>query len=130
MVDTNPHAPLRWGLAALLLGFGGFVYWAAFAPLDAGVPADATVQVAGHRKTIQHLEGGTTEQILVREGDHVKAGQVLVRLNRTRALAEQGVVSSQYIAAKAIEARLLAERDGLPTIVNDSGLEARFKNDP
>ena len=129
-VDTDSHSPLRWGLAVLLLGFGGFVCWSAFAPLDAGIPADATVQVAGNRKTIQHLEGGTTEEILVREGDRVSAGQVLVRLNRTRALAEQGVVSSQYIIAKAIEARLLAERDGTPSVVNDPELAQRFKDDP
>ncbi|NYT45445.1 HlyD family type I secretion periplasmic adaptor subunit [Alcaligenaceae bacterium] len=130
VVDTDSHSPLRWGLAVLLIGFGGFVYWAAYAPLDAGIPADATVHVAGNRKTIQHLEGGTTEEILVREGDRVSAGQVLVRLNRTRALAEQGVVSSQFITAKAIEARLLAERDGLSTIVDDLQLAARFKDDP
>src|SRR5690606_14413115 len=57
------------------------------------------------------------------------AGQVLLRLNRTRALAEQGVVSSQYITAKVIEARLLAERDGLASIVHDPGLVERFKDD-
>lgn len=129
-VDTDSRSPLRWGLVILLIGFGGFAYWAAFAPLDAGVPADATVHVAGNRKTIQHLEGGTVEQILVREGDKVRADQVLLRLNRTRALAEQGVVSSQYIAAKAIEARLVAERDGAPFITNDAALEARYKDDP
>ncbi len=128
-VDTNSLAPLRWGLLVLVLGFGGFAYWAAYAPLDAGIPADATVHVAGKRKTIQHLEGGTIEQILVHEGDKVMADQVLVRLNRTRALAEQGVISSQYITAKAIEARLLAERDDLPAIENDPELVARFKND-
>lgn len=128
-VDTNSLSPLRWGLAVLVIGFGGFSYWAAFAPLDAGIPADATVHVAGKRKTIQHLEGGTVEQILIQEGDKVMTDQVLVRLNRTRALAEQGVVSSQYITAKVIEARLLAERDGLDTLVNDPQVIARFKDD-
>lgn len=109
-VDTDFTTPLRWGAAVLILGFGGFTAWAAFAPLDAGVAADATVQVAGNRKSVQHLEGGTVEEILVREGDLVEAGQVLVRLNATRALAEQGVVSAQYLVAKVTEARLLAER--------------------
>ena len=128
-VDTDVHSPLRWGLAVLLIGFGGFIYWSAFAPLDAGIPADATVHVAGNRKTIQHLEGGTTEEILVSEGDKVSAGQVLLRLNRTRALAEQGVVSSQYITSRAIEARLLAERDGSSSIVHDPKVLERFKDD-
>ncbi|MBB5215501.1 HlyD family type I secretion periplasmic adaptor subunit [Parapusillimonas granuli] len=129
-VDTNFGAPLRWGLAVLLLGFGGFAAWAAFAPLDAGVPANATVQVFGNRKSVQHLEGGTVEEILVREGDQVKAGQILIRLNDTRAVAEQGVISSQYILAKTTEARLLAERDGLPKIQYDPAVAERFQNDP
>ncbi len=129
-VDTDFRAPLRWGLAVLLLGFGGFALWAAFAPLDAGVAANATVQVAGNRKAIQHLEGGTVEEIFVREGDKVQAGDVVIRLNATRAIAERGVVSAQYIAAKTIEARLLAERDGLEKIEQDPEFEARFKDDP
>ncbi|MCC2596151.1 HlyD family type I secretion periplasmic adaptor subunit [Pusillimonas sp. MFBS29] len=129
-VDTNFTAPLRWGLAVLLIGFGGFAAWAALAPLDAGVPANATVQVFGNRKSVQHLEGGTVEEILVREGDKVKQDQVLIRLNDTRAVAEQGVISSQYILAMASEARLLAERDGLPEIRYDPAFTERFKDDP
>src|SRR5690606_42098441 len=54
-VDTNFGGPLRWGLIVLLVGFGGFAVWAGLAPLDAGVTADATVQVAGNRKSVQHL---------------------------------------------------------------------------
>jgi len=129
-VDTNFSGPLRWGLLVLLLGFGGFAAWAGFAPLDAGVTAEATVQVAGNRKSVQHLEGGTVDEILVKEGDMVREGQVLVRLNATRALSEQGVVSAQYIIAKATEARLLAERDGLDSIVIEPELQERFKDDP
>jgi protease secretion system membrane fusion protein len=129
-VDTNAHSPLRWGLLVLLIGFGGFAGWAAFAPLDAGVPAEATVQVFGNRKSVQHLEGGTVEEIYVREGGHVEQGQTVVRLNPTRALAEQGVITAQYIVAKATEARLMAERDNLPEIVYDDDFIARFKDDP
>lgn len=129
-VDTDFTAPLRWGLAVLILGFGGFVAWAAFAPLDAGVTANAVVQVAGSRKSVQHQEGGTIEQIMVREGDYVRAGQTLVRLNATRAQAEQGVISSQYITAAAIEARLLAERDGLDRVEPIPAVQERFGADP
>lgn len=129
-VDTNFSAPLRWGLMVLLLGFGGFAAWAGFAPLDAGVTAEATVQVAGNRKSVQHLEGGTIDELLVKEGDRVEQGQVLLRLNATRALAEQGVVSAQYIIAKVTEARLLAERDGTDTIEIDPAVVERFQDDP
>lgn len=129
-VDMNSRAPMRWGLAVLLIGFGGFVLWAGFAPLEAGIPAPAVVEVTGNRKIVQHFEGGIVEEILVENGERVKAGQVLVRLNPTRALAELGIVTSQYITVKAVEARLLAERDDLPTVVNDPDFIARFESDP
>ncbi|MFA5521200.1 MAG: HlyD family type I secretion periplasmic adaptor subunit [Castellaniella sp.] len=129
-IDTNPRGPLRWGLAVLLLGFGGFILWAGLAPLDAGVVAEATVQVSGHRKVVQHLEGGIVDEILVREGDQVKAGQVLVRLDRTRAEAERDMVSSEYITYMTMQARLLAERDGLEAVAFDPALVERFGDDP
>lgn len=131
-VDTNARSPLRWGILVLLIGFGGFALWAAFAPLDAGVTAEAQVQVFGNRKAVQHLEGGTVDEILVKEGDKVKAGQILVRLNRTRAVSEQSIVSTQYIMAKTIEARLIAERDNekeihyAPELVGMYGKDPRF----
>lgn len=128
--NTDFSSPLRWGLAVLLIGFGGFAGWAAFAPLDAGVTANATVQVAGNRKAVQHQDGGTIEALLVREGDYVKAGQTLLRLNATRAQAEQGVISSQYITAAAIEARLIAERDGLDRVRPIPAVQERFGQDP
>src|SRR5690606_22114410 len=63
-------------------------------------------------------------------GDRVSKDQVLIRLNDTRAVAEQGVISSQYILAMASEARLRAERDGLPEIQYEPAFVERFKNDP
>lgn len=129
-VDTNASSPLRWGILVLLFGFGGFTLWAAFAPLDAGVTAEASVQVFGNRKAVQHLEGGSVDEILVQEGDYVEAGQVLIRLNRTRALSEQAVASAQYIVSKTIEARLEAERDGSDEIHYSPELLASYGNDP
>lgn len=129
-VDTNAHSALRKGLLVLILGFGGFAIWASFAPLDAGITADATVQVLGNRKVVQHLEGGAVDAILVREGDKVMAGEVLVRLNRTRALAEQSMASTQYILSKTTEARLMAERDGTDTIHYAPELLAAYRDDP
>lgn len=129
-VDTNLRSPLRVGLFVLWVGFGGFVLWAAFAPLDGGITAEAQVEVYGHRKVVQHLEGGTIEQILVREGDYVEVGQPLVQLNRTRAVAEQSVVSTQYIMAKTTEARLAAERDGADQIQYAPELLGAFSQDP
>lgn len=130
VIDTNSQSVLRKGLLVLLIGFGGFALWAGFAPLDAGVTADATVQVLGNRKVVQHLEGGSVDEILVNEGDYVQAGEILVRLNRTRATAEQGMTATQYILSKTTEARLIAERDETDSIRYAPELLAAFGDDP
>jgi membrane fusion protein, protease secretion system len=129
-VDVNDRRPSRWGLALVLAGFGGFVLWAVLAPLDAGVVANATVNVTDNRKTIQHLDGGSIKTIAVREGQMVERGQMLVELDTTRAIAEQGVVSGQYIVLKSVENRLQAERDGMPKVTFDPALLERFAGDP
>src|SRR5271168_2544982 len=56
----------------------GFLGWAAFAPLDSALVAPGVVVVESHRKTIQHLEGGIVKNILVHDGQFVKAGQTLM----------------------------------------------------
>ncbi|WPC03722.1 HlyD family type I secretion periplasmic adaptor subunit [Pseudomonas benzenivorans] len=129
-VDVDDRRPGRWGLGLVLAGFGGFVLWAILAPLDAGVVANATVNVTDNRKTIQHLDGGWIKTIAVREGQMVERGQILVELDATRAIAEQGVVSGQYIVMKSVENRLQAERDGMPEVTFDPALLERFAGDP
>lgn len=129
-VDMDDRRPARWGVGLVLAGFGGFLVWALVAPLDAGVVANATVNVTNARKTVQHLTGGTVSAILVREGDKVRAGQELARLDPTQAIAEQGALSSQYIVAKTVEDRLVAERDGADTVTFNSELLERFGGDP
>ncbi|MEW6390460.1 MAG: HlyD family type I secretion periplasmic adaptor subunit [Pseudomonadota bacterium] len=84
---------------------------AAFMPIAASVIANGVVSAEGNRKTVQHLEGGMLRKILVREGQRVKAGEVLFELDPTQANAAAGITKTQYVALKALEARLLAERD-------------------
>lgn len=129
-VDTNDRSPMRWGLWVMAAGFGGFLLWACLAPLDAGIVAGASVKVTNNRKTIQHLTGGTVDAILVHEGQAVKKGQVLIRLNATRAISELGVLSAQYIVAKTVEDRLAAERDSQAEVRFAPALQTRFKDDP
>lgn len=104
------------GLLLMFLLFGIIGMWAAFVPLQAGAIAPGRVISESNRKEIQHLEGGIVKEILVKDGDVVKAGQPLVRLDATNAKAKSEQVLSQYLAAKASEARLIAERDGKPSI--------------
>jgi HlyD family secretion protein len=67
--------------------------------------------VESNRKSVQHFEGGIVREILVKEGDRVSEGQVLLRLEKTQAQANSDLVRNQLYAFLALEARLLAERD-------------------
>ena len=75
---SDAGRPGRIGLWVLAIGFGGFLLWAALAPLDEGVPAQGTVAIDTKRKAVQHLSGGIVEEVLVREGDEVQEGQLLI----------------------------------------------------
>ena len=125
--DASSHARLGWWL--VLVGLGSFLIWAFFAPLDKGVPMGGTVTVAGNKKAVQHLTGGTVEEIFVKEGDTVTAGQPLVRMNSVQARANAEITRIQFLAARITEARLLAERDGRPSLVFPPDIQASG-NDP
>lgn len=128
-VNTDVGAYSKIGWMVVLFGFCGFVLWAMFAPLDKGVPMSGTVTKEGNRKTIQHAQGGTIDDILVHDGDVVKAGQVLVRMNKVTTTSQLETARAQYFTARANEARLLAERDGLGAVPFPPALE-KYKNDP
>ncbi|MDD0976091.1 HlyD family type I secretion periplasmic adaptor subunit [Pseudomonas fontis] len=106
----------RFGRWLVIAGFGGFMAWAAFAPLDKGVPVTGNVVVAGSRQAVQHPTGGVIEQLRVRDGEKVTAGQVLVQMDATQARSQHDSLQVQYFNARASEARLIAERDGQASI--------------
>jgi len=90
----------------------GLLGWAAVAPRDSAAIAQGVVSIDGYRKTVQHLEGGIVGEILVREGARVSAGQVLIRLDDTTPRASLELLHGRWLVASALEARLIAERDG------------------
>ena len=108
-IDSNINQYTRLGWLIIIGGIGGFLLWASLAPLDKGVPLTGTVAVASNKKAIQHEAGGTVDAILVKEGDSVKAGDVLIRMNGVQASAEAESAHVQYIVARITEARLSAE---------------------
>lgn len=116
--------PGRLGLWALAIGFGGFLLWAAFAPLDEGVPAAGIVAIDTKRKAVQHLSGGIVKEVLVREGDEVKEGQLLIRLDSAVAKANYESVRQRYLGLRAMQGRLLAEQGGLSSISYHADLQA------
>ncbi len=121
--ETDARAYTRLGWWTVLVGLGGFILWASLAPLDKGVPLTGTVTVATSKKAVQHLTGGIVEAILVKEGDVVRAGEVLVRMNPVLAKANADTIRVQLFATRAAEARLTAERDGKRAIVFPPDLE-------
>jgi epimerase transport system membrane fusion protein len=106
----------RLGFGIVLLTFGVFGAWAAIAPLDGAAYAPGVVTVQAYRKTVQHLEGGIVKEVLVHDGDIVKQDDPLIVLDDAQLRAEYEMTRGQLIAAKAMEARLKAERDNLPVI--------------
>ena len=113
------------GILIIVGAFGGFGAWAAMAPLDSAVVAPGIVSVESKRKSVQHLEGGIVKEIHVRDGQVVDAGQLLIRLDVTQTNATVTTIQNQLDAARALEARLLAERDRLDAIGFPEDLLAR-----
>lgn len=107
----------------------GFGSWAFVAPLESAVIALGTIEVESNRKTIQHLEGGIIGEIAVREGDEVKAGDVLIRLDDTKARAALQILQSQLRETQVRETRLLAERNGAASLAFPAGLEDSARMD-
>ncbi|PBC21749.1 hemolysin secretion protein D [Mesorhizobium sp. WSM4311] len=112
------------GFAILFLFFGVAGGWAALAPLDSAAVAPGVVKVAGDRKLIQHLEGGIIAELNAANGDIVKAGKVLVRLDDTQAKAQLDLIQNRIATREALAARLRAERDGKDEIAFDPALLA------
>lgn len=132
----DPSVGPPFGAGLTLLGFtiilffcGSFAAWSLMAPLESAVVAPGVVRVASNVRTIQHLEGGIVESILVSEGDSVEAGQVLIRLQSTLRASELKEILGQYFEARATQARLEAERDGLDEVVVPPDLREKMLGD-
>ncbi|MBB3909684.1 HlyD family type I secretion periplasmic adaptor subunit [Sphingomonas desiccabilis] len=104
----------RIGWLLVLLFFGVFLGWAAFVRLDAAAYAGGTVAVAGNRQAVQHQQGGIVAALLVREGERVAQGQVLIELAGSETRALERSLNAQVIALQAQRARLTAQLTGTP----------------
>ena len=112
----DTRSSIRLGIWILLVGFGGFLLWAGFAPLDEGVPSQGTVSIATKRKAVQHLRGGQIEKVFVREGQMVREGEVLMKLDTETAKARYDEVHQHYLGMRATADRLIAEMKGAGSI--------------
>jgi HlyD family type I secretion membrane fusion protein len=109
-------------IGVFVLGLG---LWASVTPLSSGITAPAEVRVESNRKTLRAREGGTVRQILVREGQLVKAGAPIILLNDVEARAAVDVYQNQYDTLVAQAARFSAEATGRSSIDFPAELLAR-----
>ncbi|MDP1932502.1 MAG: HlyD family type I secretion periplasmic adaptor subunit [Gammaproteobacteria bacterium] len=121
-VETGVDSPQRAGIIIAVLVFGVFGLWAALAPIEGAAHAPGIVMVKSYKKVVQHLEGGIVNDILAQNGDHVATGAPIMVLDSTQSQAQLEIVNAQMIALMAMEARLIAERDNLPTVVYPAAL--------
>ncbi|WP_336488168.1 HlyD family type I secretion periplasmic adaptor subunit [Methylobacterium nigriterrae] len=128
-IQADWRKPVLTAYLVILLAFGGGAGWASIAKLESAAIAPGVVIAQSNKKTVQHLEGGIVREILVRDGDRVEEGQVLLRLDETQARASLETVRSQQAVARIQEARLIAERDQTGKIVLPDNVTSRA-NEP
>ena len=112
-----PDRDIRLGLMIAAIFFVGFLGWSAIARLDAAAIAPGKLVVSGQRQTVQHRDGGVVAEVLVKEGQHVRQGDVLVRLAAADVEAQERALAGQAISLLAQRARLQAEQAGHSSIV-------------
>ena len=128
-IDKSRQRMVFMGAIVLTVGFGSLGAWAAFAPMKSAALAQGVVKVASERKTVQHLEGGIVQDILVKEDQEVAAGEILVRLDDINARTRFDMLQGGYDALAAEFARLEAERDERPSLIFPEDLLKRI-DDP
>lgn len=110
--DEKYFAWLGWQI--LIWGLGGALLWACFAPLEKGVSASGWVMTDSNRKTIQPAFAGIVDDILVKEGQRVKAGEVLVKLNPINAQAQSNatreIITGLEAQAKGLEQSIIQKK--------------------
>ena len=127
-VPRGVHRPALIGAFILLFGVAGFGYWASMAPIDGAVVAAGSFVATGQNKVVQHLEGGVIKDILVKEGDVVQAGQVLIRLDPTDPVATLTRLQLRQDRLLAMQARLRAETSAQAEIRFPDALMSRSAN--
>ncbi len=121
-IDTGYGKYLKQGFAALFVLVVCIGGWATFASIQGAVIASGVIVVEGKVKTLQHFDGGIVGEILVKNGDKVEAGEIVLRLDPTAMDANRTLVQKRLYQALGQVDRLKAERDGLVQIAWDERL--------
>jgi HlyD family secretion protein len=116
------HQPIFIGLAALVVLVGGFGIWAVTSNISGAIVSAARFEVDRNRQVVEHQSGGTVAEILVDEGDLVKAGDLLLQLDATQLASQLSIVESQLYELMARRGRFEAEQQESDTITFDPEL--------
>lgn len=108
----DPKQDIRIGAGIVIFFFVILFGWAALTPLDAAVRASGVISVLGNRQSVQHPTGGVVTALHVREGQQVRAGDVLIELSAPDTKAAERSLTSDYYTLLAQRARLMAEQAG------------------
>ena len=108
VLEENPKQ-FRWVILFWILSISLFLLWASFSPIDEIVRGEGKVVPSGENQMIQHLEGGILEDILVKEGDTVKADQVLLKVNNLKSTSTYESMGYKAAQLRAKMVRLKAE---------------------
>lgn len=128
-VPRSGKSPTLWGYAIMVAGLGGFIAWATTAPLEGAVLSPGNFVATTQNKIVQHFEGGIIDQIAVKEGDIVTAGQMLLKLDGTAARANLRRLELRHSELRIAEARLRAEMRGADTVTLPDELVLAARSD-
>ncbi|MCF1460205.1 HlyD family type I secretion periplasmic adaptor subunit [Agrobacterium vitis] len=125
--QARGHTALGYGaLAVLVLGLGA---WSTLTTIQGAVVGSGTVEVETNRQVVQHQAGGIVQDLLVKEGDVVQPGQVLLRMDEKLDQSELTIIENQLFSLLGNAGRLTAEQDGKSEISFDPELVERAKTD-
>ncbi|WP_127114720.1 HlyD family type I secretion periplasmic adaptor subunit [Shimia sediminis] len=128
--NWSARAPLLIGMVSLVILIGGFGTWATMTEISGAIIATGRIEVDSNRQVVQHPDGGVVKEILVDEGDLVKVGQTLIRLDSTLLASNLVIAEGQLFEMMARRGRLEAERDGGEAVTYDPELVAAAQDNP
>lgn len=109
LLNTDPSQYIIAGILVIVLFFGGLTVWSVFFPFQGAVIASGVVVVSGEKKTVQHLEGGIIDKILIKDGDKVTEGDLLIELKSSNVQSNVDLLQGRLWAKQGESARLRSE---------------------
>ena len=121
--------PLALGFLTLAVLGGGLFGWGAFASIAGAVIASGRVEVESREHVVEHIDGGTVDAVLARDGDQVRVDDLLVRLDDKALRTEEAILGGEFVELVARRNRLEAEFHDADAITWDSELAALVEDD-